>query len=480
MTKKLVLTIIFSTTMFAQVTSLTDAVDLALSRNLEIKKYEEKLVQKEFNNNKAWGNFLPTVNFDYSYNRLNDDLSIDLAPIRDGIISLQASTQTEIANLYNILQTGQPLQNQDKLTYYNQASAQLNNLIPPFAATLKKKEFQKAGFTGIQPLFTGGKLLAAKKNASAELKSAEHELAQTKNRIIQETISAYLNIILVNSIIKTREEVIKGIKEHYKRAENLYKEGFISNNNVLRAKVALAEAERNLLNDKSNYELAVLALKEKLSNESDSLHIVINDSLLFNEIEFSKEEVTISMKSHQPILKMLDEKLISAEQKFNAVRAEFLPQVAAFGRYEIYPQYLSALEPRWSIGIQLKMNLFNGFKNYNELQEASHLENEVKLVKSDVENKMNLLLKSKLTEFEKSKRNFLKLQNDIELAEENLRVNKQRFESGLGISLEVIDAQLSLEKTKLDRVISLYQYYKNLASIYELIGTPNKFLEIYN
>jgi outer membrane protein TolC len=50
----------------------------------------------------------------------------------------------------------------------------------------------------------------------------------------------------------------------------------------------------------------------------------------------------------------------------------------------------------------------------------------------------------------------------------------------LGISLEVIDAQLSLEKTKLDRVISLYQYYKNLASIYELIGTPNKFLEIYN
>lgn len=479
MIKKIFLIVLSIVTVKAQVTSLSDAIDLALSNNLEIKKYEEKLVQREFENQKALGNFLPSIDFDYSYNRLNDDLTIDLAPIRDGIISLQANTQTEIANIYNILQTGQALQDAQKLAFLNQAISQLDGIIPAFASTLKQKEYQKAGFTGIQPLFTGGKLLAAKKNAAAQLKASEQELVQAKNRIINETVDSYLKVVLMNNLIRTREDVVNGINKHFQRAEKLYNEGFISNHNVLRAKVALAEAQRNLENDKDNLSLAVLSLKEKIGI-SDSTFIQINDTLKFTDIEFSVESLRSIMRDHQPILKILEQKIISAEQKLKVERADFLPQVAAFGRYEVYPQYLSALEPRWAVGIQLKMNLFNGFRDYAELQSASHLENEVKLIKQDVEHKIDLLLNSKIMEFSRSKRNFIKLETDLELAKENLRVNEKRFESGLGISLEVIDAQLSLEKSELDRVLSLYQYYQTISKIYETIGTPTKILDLYN
>ena len=283
----------------------------------------------------------------------------------------------------------------------------------------------------------------------------------------------------MNNLIRTREDVVNGINKHFQRAEKLYNEGFISNHNVLRAKVALAEAQRNLENDKDNLSLAVLSLKEKIGI-SDSTFIQINDTLKFTDIEFSVESLRSIMRDHQPILKILEQKIISAEQKLKVERADFLPQVAAFGRYEVYPQYLSALEPRWAVGIQLKMNLFNGFRDYAELQSASHLENEVKLIKQDVEHKIDLLLNSKIMEFSKSKRNFIKLETDLELARENLRVNEKRFESGLGISLEVIDAQLSLEKSELDRVLSLYQYYQTISKIYETIGTPTKILDLYN
>ncbi len=479
MIKKIVVFILFSILLNAQVTSLSDAIDLALSKNLEIKRYEERLIQKEFGNQKAWGNFLPTIDFDYSYNRLDDDLTIDLAPIRNGIISLQANTQTEIANIYSIIQTGQALQDAQKLAFLNQAVQQLDNLIPAFASTLKQKEYQKAGLTAIQPLFVGGKLLAAKKNAAAEQSVAEQELIQIKNKIIIETVSSYLKLVLMNNVINTRKDLVTGIKEHYNRAEKLYNEGYISNHNVLRAQVALAEATRNLENDKDNLVLSTLALKEKIG-VSDSLFVQVNDTLLFKEIDLSIEVLRSQMKDHQPLFRILQQKLISAEQKFNSAKASFLPQVAAFGRYEVYPQYLSALEPRWAVGIQLKMNLFNGFKDYADIQSASYLENEVRLIKSDVERKIDLLLNSKLTEFNSSKRNYLKLELDLQLAKENLRVNEKRFESGLGISLEVIDAQLSLEKTELDRIINLYQYYQTLAKIYETVGTPIKILDLYN
>ena len=75
---------------YAQPLTLKDAVNLALQNNKKVKQFTEKYEQKKFEDLGSWGNFLPKINVTGGYTHLNDPLEIDLSPIRDVILNLQA------------------------------------------------------------------------------------------------------------------------------------------------------------------------------------------------------------------------------------------------------------------------------------------------------------------------------------------------------------------------------------------------------
>lgn len=469
-----------SVTLFAQTTkiSLGEAVSLAIQNNERIKQYQEKVVQKEYDNLSAYSNFLPSLSFDLSYTHLNEDMVIDLSPIRDVIITLQSSNQAELTNLGNIISGKGPLTQAQKDGIKIQAASSLNSLIPAFKETFKKQNYRTGTFLVTQPLFLGGKLLAVKGVASAEMKSANIELEKIKNEIVYEVIDRYTKVLLLNSVVETRKDVLNGILTHKEKAEKLFNEGLIANHHLLRAEVAVAEAERNLENDKNNLVLATTALKNTLGvNEYET--ISFTDSLVFKNSTDSLSSLKANAKLDQPILRIFEQKKLLAEENFNVTRSAFLPTIAAFGKYEIYPEYLSSLEPRWAIGLQMKYNIFNGFKDYLKLQSAKHLEKEVEYAETDAQKKIELWVIKSYLEVENNKTRFQKLEATINLANENLRQNEKRFETGMGTSLEVIDARLQLEKIQIERELSLYNYYNALSDLYLATGNSTELLNIW-
>ena len=466
------------TSINAQELNLKGAIDMALTNNDKIKQYEEKLKQKEYDVKTSWGNFLPTISLEGSFTHLNKEMAIDLNSIRDGMIQLQAGTQVELANIYSILNTQTQLTQQQRTGLYSQYSANLDGLLPQFIQTFKKQNYYQASFVGVQPLFLGGKLLAAKDFASAEKTAAEIELQKTKNEIIAEVIVNYFNYLLVKDVVLTRQNVLLGMQNHQKDAQKLFDEGLIANYHLLRAKVAVSEAERNLSDDLNNMDLAMLALKNSLGLENE-VNITLTDTLEFKNSSIELESSINNAEINQPLLQIIAQKKIASTQKYNVERSNFLPQIAAFGKYELYPQYLSSLEPRWAVGVQLKFNIFNGFKDYTKLESAIHLENEVNFIEASAKKQVNLWVNKTYKDVENSKTKYQKLEAAYNLAVENLRMNEKRFNTGMGTSLEVIDAQLSLEKVKIDKLVSINQYYKSLTELNLATGNPLNVLDIW-
>ncbi|HPN38171.1 MAG TPA: TolC family protein [Melioribacteraceae bacterium] len=472
-----VLLFFITSLVFAQELTISEAVNLALDNNEKIKQYKERLEQKEYDLYTAWGNFLPSISLDGSFTHLNDKLEIDLSPIRSAMIQMQSGTQVELANIYNVLNTGMQLTNVQKGALLNKYLGDLNNLLPEFKQTLKKQDYYQAAFVGIQPLFLGGKLWAAKTFAESEKEAAEIELQKTTNEVTSEVIINCINYLLVKQVVETRKNVLEGMQRHEKEAQKLFEQGLIANYHLLRAKVAVSEAERNLSDDLNNFDMAMLVLKNTIGI-NDSSKITLTDSLIFNNNNLVIDDLLSTANINQPILKIIEQKKIAATQKFNVERSSFLPQIAAFGKYEIYPQYLSALEPRWAVGIQLKFNLFNGFKDYTKLESAIHLENEVDMIYAGAKRQVNLWVNKAYKDMENYRTKYYKSEASYNLANENLRMNEKRFESGLGTSLEVIDARLSLEKVEIDRLVALNQYYKALTELNLAVGNPVYVLKI--
>ncbi len=464
---------------FAQTTSLEEAIYSALQNNNKIKQYKEKLVQKEFQNLEAWGNFLPTIDLQASYNHLNDPMEIDLSPIKDVIVTLQSKNQVEFANIYNAMQGQGQLSAQQRSALYTQYSSQLDGLIPDFTETFKKQDYKTATLVGIQPIFLGGKLYAAKKFASDELDASKIELKKISDEVTQETVNNYLNVVLMKNVVKVRKDVLAGIIKHRDDAKRIYEEGLIANHNLLRAEVAVAEAERNLSDDENRLDLALIALKLSIGLDENE-NVAISDTLIYNNFSDSLNICLEKAFTDQPVLQLINKKKDAASDKYIAERANFLPTIAAFGKYEMYPEYLSSLEPRWAVGLQLKLNLFNGLKDYSKLQNAVHLEREVNYIEADAKHKITLWVNKTFMDVANSRLRYNKLEKTKELAEENLRLNDKRFQSGMGTSLEVIDAQLSCEKVKIDMLQSLYDYYKSLTDLFVATGNAEEILHVWN
>jgi len=483
MNKKIKITVLIlfliPVTSFCQKITLKDAIATTLQKNEKIAQYKEKLTQKEFEEKGAWGNFLPTIELKASYTHLNENMEINLNPIRDAMVALQAGNTAELYNISNILNGLGSLTAAQKAAVKEQAASLLYSQIPEFKETFKKQDYKTATLQAVQPLFVGGKLLAAKKYASAEKEAAEIELSRIQNEIITETITNYLRAILLKEVVKTRKDVLEGILQHKTRAKKLFDEGVIANYNVLRADVAVADAEKNLAEDQSNYKLAILALKNSIGlDEKDEIDLL--DSIAYHPIKETLDESVNAAVENQPILKYIAKKKISAEQNYNISISAFLPTIAAFGKYEMYPEYLSSLEPRWAVGVQMNLSIFNGFKDHLKVQEAIHLEDEVAHLEAYTKRAINLWVNKSFMEIEKSRTKYEKLDATLALAKENVRQNIKRFDTGLGISLEVIDAHLTYEKVELERYASLFDYYKAAADLYLAGGNPSSILKIWN
>lgn len=463
----------------AQVLSLDQTIQMALENNDKIRQYHEKFEQAKSADREALGNFLPSLTFQASYNHMNDPLSIDLSPIREAMIQMQANNQVEFSNIYELLQAQPALTPEQRAALYNQYSSGLDGLLPEFRETLKDQDYRTASLVATQPLFMGGKLRAAKKFSAAEKRAAEDELTSIRNEIIRDAVDNYLAIVLLQQAVKTREDVLAGMQQHRQNAQRLSDEGLIARYDLLRAEVAVADADRNLFDERNHLELAMVAFRNTLGLDDD-VPVTIIDTLVFRPVGDSLSTFCERAYSDQPLLQMIGEKKTAASQKYAVERSKFLPQLVGYGKYELYDNDLSALEPRWIVGIQLSMNIFNGFKDHHRLSAAKSLKREVDFLEAGTKRQINLWVNKSYRDVRNAETRYQKLEASVALAEESVRLNDKRFQTGLGTSLEVIDAQLSLEKNRIERLTSLYDYYKSLTDLLVATGHPGDIITTWN
>ncbi len=150
--------VLVSAPSYSQKLSMEEAVHIALKNNEKIMQYNERVIQKDYENKTAFGNFLPSIKFQGSVNHLNDPMGISLDPIREAILQLQSNDAVNFQNLSSLITNHTALTAEQQKAVYGKAYSQLNSALPPFEATFKKQDYWSATLIGIQPIFTGGKM----------------------------------------------------------------------------------------------------------------------------------------------------------------------------------------------------------------------------------------------------------------------------------------------------------------------------------
>jgi outer membrane protein TolC len=449
--------------------SLSSAVDSAMVNNSQVRRFKQAVIEKEYMSKASVGNFFPSVDVVGGFTYFSANPEINMSQVKESVDDMFGKYGAVIAKELN-------LSDESQEAIYNKIVGGMGKL-PAYNIIIDQQNYPNLNVVATQPLFMGGKIIAGKKFADAELFYANEELRKVSNDVVKETVERYFGVVLLQQVVEVRKQVVKGMKRHERQAVRAIEIGVIPKHELLRAQVAVANAERDLTDDENKLELAKMALHSSLGLP-DTVDVVVTDSLKFKLIPTNLDDVRQMAYSQQPIFKMIDQKKVMVQQKHAVELSEFMPQIAAWGQYSAFRSEYPVIMPPFMVGIQAHINIFHGMQKFNKLKSTRYLAQQVELADEYAHEQINLWVNKSWRDATYKKERYIKMKPSVELARKNLEINEKRFEEGLGKSIDVIDARLLYEGAELERLKSLFDYYLALTDLYLATGAPQKAVEL--
>ncbi len=422
--------------------SYSNAVLLLESSNQQLMAAADREDTRRQERAASRGLRLPTVQLNARAIRIDEPIVIDLNDIRSVMLGLHPAVPSDA--------------------------------IPSFETQVQDDHYFQAGANLTWPIFTGGAISAANRAADARLADAREQTRATEQSLHATLVDLYFGLCLAEQAGKIRQQVLAGMDQHRDQAIRLEAEGMISRAELLHAKVSRAEAARGLQSAEHDVLLARAALRALLNEDIDprpsSPLFVLHDLPALDDLQQAAAEAN-------PNLRRLEAQKKLARSALSVERSDYLPDIALFARYELYPDDLTILEPRWAAGIGIQLDVFDGFARTHRVKAARATVSMVDHMEQDAQSKVDLLVEHNYRRVVKALEQFDTLESTIDLAEENLRVRTRAFEEGMATSLDVVDAVNMLAGVELARLATAHDFVTSLADLLTATGHAERFVD---
>jgi len=326
-----------------------------------------------------------------------------------------------------------------------------------------------------QPLFAGG---AIKANYEANVKGeavARTEAAAAAQDIVQEVKTSYFNILKAEKILAVARQALEQLKAHRNDAQGFYDVGLIPKNDLLQSEVRLAEGMQNLLRAENGLEIAKSRFNTVLRRNLDS-PTALEDILAYRPFDKSLDACIATALENRPEIKSYRLKGEQMQEYVKAARGELFPSLSAVGHYERFGDSASLMGStyksmeNWYVLARADWTFWEWGKTKHSVDARRFREQQIGRLLTHEQDRATFEVKAAYLMVRESEKQVFVAQKAIEQAEENFRLNTERYKEQVGTSTDVLDAQTLLTKTKSDYVNALGDYYINQARLERAMG----------
>jgi outer membrane protein TolC len=332
-----------------------------------------------------------------------------------------------------------------------------------------------ANLTLMYPLFAGGRDYYAYRAAARRSEAGREMLRATEVDVAMQARLDYVAAVREAQNLRVTEELRSEIAERMRVTRETFEAGRVPRFYVLRDEAEFANVEQMHAMAQSRAEQALVALKTTLGLDLAST-ISVPDRLEAPGVGVSVDEGLREASMAQPEIRAAVKQREAAEADVRAAYGNYWPQLSLSYMYDwgwmknrAWESQADAMRMRGdsseghSVGVVLTLPLFDGFMRENALKTAKAKADRAKegeaLARQQVSRDVTqagLMLAAAEKAVEASRKG-------VEQAEEEARVVKERFTSGRGIQLEVLDAQVAVTRARFNAVAALSDYHSALA-----------------
>ena len=323
-----------------------------------------------------------------------------------------------------------------------------------------------ANFTAMYPLFSGGRDYYGYQAAARRAEAGQEMRRGTEVDVAMQARLDYIAALREAEYLRVTGDLVRGIVERLRVSREAFEAGRVPRYYLLRDEAEHANALQMEAMAQSRMEQALVALKTTLGVDLSS-PITLADRLEYSQTSVSIEEGIRQASEAHPEIKAVIKQREAAQAEVRAAYGNYFPQVGLSYMYD--GQWLknrsesSTTANGYSVGVVVTLPLFDGFLRENalntakaKLERAEHAEGLVRQQIARDVNQAALMLRAAQKSVEASEKGLAQ-------AEEEFRVVKERFESGRGIQLEILDSQVSVTRARFNSVSSLAEFNSALA-----------------
>lgn len=434
----------FMPTVYAAPLDLTfhQARERMLISNDGLKASAHEVARSEELEKAARGMYLPQIRLDSRRTRIADDITVDLNDIRQIMGTLH----------------GIPA-----------------SMLPSFEMPVRNASFTNADINFSWPVYTGGRITAANRAADAAIRESHANQQTIQANLTTQLAERYYGYLFCEAAVRVYGQVLDGIGRHLDQAVKLEENGILAPVERISAQAAYAEALRAVKKAQRSSRTAQAGLRSILS--CNEVVRPVSPLFLTRRIEPLQAFLDSAGRNNHQLEKLAAVKE-QTEQACLAEKASFMPSVYLFGKYELYKDDLTLLEPEWAVGIGVNLPLFEGFSRGHRVAAAQNRYLAVDRLSAQARNDIDTLVEKKYNELMMEIEQYDALNASLKFAREHLRVRRLAFRSGTASSIDVVDAELALLKVEIDRFNTVYRFDVALAQLLEACGMSRSY-ELY-
>jgi outer membrane protein TolC len=307
-------------------------------------------------------------------------------------------------------------------------------------------------------VYSGGQTQIGLEQARKGREGSDLFLERTRQQIIARTATAYAGLLLANKHVFVVEEALASARASLSMVDSRYRSGFVVKSDLLRAQVRIAELEQELLTARSRVDIAQAVLAGVMGDTGNRRYDPVTALEDDREIREDKAVWIERALAGRPDLKQVRIQETIAGKEIDKAQAAHLPDVNLFGTYEINSEDFSDTADNYAVGAMLRVNLYSGSRISAKAAEAKAAKRQMEAMREAMELGIRVETEQAFLEAHSAWQRIGVAEKAVEQAEEGLRIVKNRYNSGLLTIVDLLDAEVTLQRARTRHFQSLHDY----------------------
>ncbi len=305
--------------------------------------------------------------------------------------------------------------------------------------------------------------------------AARHQLDRTDQEIVFQVVRSYYDVLLTDKELEVAEQSAKTAQSIMERSQARFDSGVAVESDLLTAKVRMAARKQDLIRARNAVEEAQAELKTAMGLPIESA-LQLAEGLAERALPVPVlQDVEKQALTNRPDLKRVASEEAAQRQSVSMAKSSFGPRVNGFADWETdNPTFVAGGGGNnWLAGIEVQFDIFQGGAKRAELWRQRALEEKVLAMRQVAGDAVRLEVRRAYFETDANRQQIEVGRAAVAQAQENLRINQDRYDSGLTTITDLLGAEDAARRSQTDYWEAIYRFQTSYANLELASGTLN-------